>query len=102
MLLDKKNSKSFDNVPYFIEQVQFESISGDHQLSGTLTYPRGDIKSVAILLSGSGPTTRDADVFGHKIFAVLAEQLTRQNIAVLRYDDRGVGESSGDFFLCYR
>ncbi len=93
----KKTQENFEDVPYLVEQVQFSSITGEHQLSGTLSYPAGDVKSVAILLSGSGPTTRDADAFGHKIFAVIADQLTRQNIAVLRYDDRGVGLSSGDF-----
>ncbi|KTF12333.1 alpha/beta hydrolase family protein [Pseudoalteromonas sp. H105] len=93
----KKIQENFDNLPYSVEQVQFSSITGEHQLSGTLSYPAGDIKSVAILLSGSGPTTRDADAFGHKVFAVLADQLTRQNVAVLRYDDRGVGKSTGDF-----
>ncbi len=93
----KKIQENFANVPYLVEQVQFSSTTGEHQLSGTLSYPTGNIKSVAILLSGSGPTTRDADAFGHKVFAVLADQLTRNNIAVLRYDDRGVGQSSGDF-----
>lgn len=84
-------------VPYQVEQVQFVNNKGGHQLAGTLTYPNGPIKFTAILLSGSGPTTRDADIFGHKIFAVVADQLTRQGIAVLRYDDRGVGESAGDY-----
>ncbi len=93
----KKTQEVMTDVPYSVEQVEFINTDGGHKLSGTLTYPAGPIKSVAILLSGSGPTTRDADVFGHKIFAVLADQLTRQNIAVLRYDDRGVGESTGDF-----
>lgn len=85
------------DVPYQVEQVQFVNSSGGHKLAGTLTYPKGLIKYTTILLSGSGPTTRDADVFGHKIFTVLADQLTRQGIAVLRYDDRGVGESEGDY-----
>lgn len=96
-LRKKKIQEVSDDVAYSVEQIQFASINGEHQLSGTLTSPSGPIKSVAILLSGSGPTTRDADVFGHKVFAVLADQLTRQNIAVLRYDDRGVAESSGDY-----
>jgi len=93
----KKVQEVSQDVSYSVEQVQFVNSDGGHQLSGTLTYPNGPIESVAILLSGSGPTTRDADVFGHKLFAVLADQLTRQDIAVLRYDDRGVGESTGDF-----
>jgi pimeloyl-ACP methyl ester carboxylesterase len=33
---------------------------------------------------------------GHKPFLVLADYLTRNGIAVLRYDDRGFGESKGD------
>jgi len=93
----KKPQEASDRVDYLVENVDFINKDGNHKLSGTLTYPAGPIESVAILLSGSGPTNRDADVFGHKVFAVLADQLTRQNIAVLRYDDRGVGESTGDF-----
>ncbi|UCD52693.1 MAG: alpha/beta fold hydrolase, partial [Phycisphaerales bacterium] len=47
--------------------------------------------------SGSGPNDRDQLIWGHKIFLVLADYLTRQGIAVLRYDDRGVGRSTGDY-----
>lgn len=36
---------------------------------------------------------------GHRPFLVLADHLTRAGIAVLRYDDRGVGRSSGNFAL---
>jgi len=34
---------------------------------------------------------------GHKPFLVIADYLTRKNIAVLRYDDRSMGESEGDY-----
>ena len=95
----KRVQELTEDVSYTVEQVQFASINAEHKLSGTLTYPAGPIESVAILLSGSGPSTRDADAFGHKVFAVLADLLTRQNIAVLRYDDRGVGDSTGNFSL---
>jgi uncharacterized protein len=47
------------------------------------------------LITGSGASTRDEEIFGFKIFGVLADHLTRQGIAVLRYDDRGVGGSGG-------
>ncbi|MGA1044594.1 MAG: alpha/beta hydrolase family protein, partial [Phycisphaerales bacterium] len=50
-----------------------------------------------VLVSGSGPQDRDETIFGHKPFLVLADALTRGGIAVLRYDDRGVGGSGGDF-----
>lgn len=67
-------------------------------LSGTLTIPvgRGPFPA-AILISGSGAQDRDETIFGHKPFAVLADHLTRAGIAVLRYDDRGVAGSTGDF-----
>ena len=51
----------------------------------------------AVLITGSGPQDRDQTLLGHKSFAVLADHLTRRGVAVLRYDDRGVGRSSGDF-----
>lgn len=67
------------------------------RLSGTLTVPEGEGPfPAAILISGSGPQDRDETVWGHKPFAVLADYLTRRGIAVLRYDDRGFGESTGD------
>jgi hypothetical protein len=49
------------------------------------------------LITGSGPQDRDQTVLGHKPFLVLADHLTRLGIAVLRYDDRGVGKSTGSF-----
>ena len=50
-----------------------------------------------VLVTGSGPEDRDETVFGHKPFLVLADYLTRRGFAVLRYDDRGVGQSKGTF-----
>ncbi|WP_448564983.1 alpha/beta hydrolase [Thalassotalea ganghwensis] len=82
---------------YQVVDVSFENKLAGHKLSGTLTIPNGSVKHAAIILSGSGPSTRDGDVFGHKVYKVLADQLTKHGIAVLRYDDRGVGESTGDF-----
>ncbi|MFA6864111.1 MAG: alpha/beta fold hydrolase, partial [Dysgonamonadaceae bacterium] len=41
---------------------------------------------------------RDETVFGHKPFWVLADYLTRNGIAVLRFDKRGTGESGGEYF----
>jgi uncharacterized protein len=67
-------------------------------LAGTLTLPSGKGPfPCAILITGSGPEDRDETVFGHRPFLVLADQLTRKGIAVLRTDDRGVGQSTGAF-----
>nr|WP_246131402.1 alpha/beta hydrolase [Aquimarina intermedia] len=48
-------------------------------------------------MSGSGPQNRDSEVFGHKPFLVITDYLVKNKIAVLRFDDRGVGQSQGDF-----
>ncbi len=81
-------------LPYTAEEVEFQS--GDITLAGTLTLPEGEGPFPAVvLITGSGASTRDEEVFGFKVFGVLADHLTRQGIAVLRYDDRGVGGSGG-------
>ncbi|HKQ58472.1 MAG TPA: alpha/beta fold hydrolase [Candidatus Eisenbacteria bacterium] len=67
-------------------------------IAGTLTLPKGKGPfAVALLISGSGPEDRDEAVFGHRPFLVLSDHLTRNGIAVLRVDDRGVGGSTGKF-----
>jgi hypothetical protein len=86
------------SVPYLVEEVTFPS--GDHTLAGTLTLPSAPGPHPAIVLvSGSGPQDRDEALGGIAIrpFRLLADALTRAGVAVLRYDDRGVGQSTGDF-----
>jgi len=84
--------------PYYEEDVTFENKRDSLTLAGTLTLPEKEgLFPVVILISGSGPQNRNEEVFGHKPFLVLSDYLTRQGIAVLRYDDRGTAESTGDF-----
>lgn len=84
--------------PYREENVRFENEEDDVTLAGTLTIPRGNGPFPAVILvTGSGPQDRNETIFGHKPFWVLADHLTRNGIATLRYDDRGVSRSTGDF-----
>jgi pimeloyl-ACP methyl ester carboxylesterase len=84
--------------PYDVEDVSFPGGAAGVELAGTLTLPRGGGRHpAAILVSGSGPQNRDEEIFQHRPFLVLADYLTRRGVAVLRYDDRGVGESTGNF-----
>ena len=85
--------------PYQVENVQINNQHTGIILAGTLTLPKKSTQKppVVILISGSGPQDRDESFMGHRPFLILSDYLTRQGIAVLRYDDRGFGESSGDF-----
>ena len=84
--------------PYYSEEVTFENSKAGITLAGTLTLPKKEgLYPVVILVSGSGPQNRDEELLGHKPFLVLSDYLTRNGIAVLRYDDRGVGASKGVF-----
>lgn len=84
--------------PYYNEEVVFENTEAKITLAGTLTLPNKNGKfPVVILISGSGPQDRDESFMGHKPFLVLSDYLTKQGIGVLRFDDRGHGESTGDF-----
>jgi pimeloyl-ACP methyl ester carboxylesterase len=83
--------------PYREDLVTYDNPSAHVRLAGTLTLPKGSGPFPAVvLIAGSGAHTRDETVFGHAIFLVLADHLTRHGIAVLRYDKRGLGGSSGD------
>ena len=83
--------------PYDERDVSFYNEEAGITLAGTLTMPRGDGPfPAAILVSGSGAQNRNEETYNHRPFLVLADHLTRAGIAVLRYDDRGVGESDGD------
>jgi dienelactone hydrolase len=84
--------------PYYIEDVKFENKKDGNTLAGTLTLPSENGEyPVVVLISGSGPQNRDEELMGHKPFLVIADYLTRNGIGVLRYDDRGTAQSTGDF-----
>ncbi|MGC6488236.1 MAG: alpha/beta hydrolase family protein [Planctomycetota bacterium] len=99
------------DVPYAQEEVTFghdpsEELAASFRvgrgapvtLAGTLTLPSGDgPHPVAVMITGSGPQDRDESLLGHKPFLVIADHLTRHGVAVLRFDDRGTAESTGDF-----
>lgn len=84
--------------PYNEEEVTFKDTAAGIELAGTLTTPKeGGPFPAVVLVTGSGPQDRDETLMGHKPFLVLSDYLTRQGIAVLRYDDRGIGKSGGSF-----
>ena len=83
-----------ERLPYKVESVTFSN--GENTFGGTLTSPETPGRHpVIVLIAGSGAHNRDEEIFGFKPFKMIADHLTRQGFAVLRYDKRGVGESKG-------
>ena len=84
---------SYDTV-----EVTFKNAYDGTALAGTISKPKGKGPYPAVaLVTGSGPQDRDETIENHKPFKVIADYLSKQGIVVLRYDDRGIGKSSGDF-----
>jgi len=83
-------------APYRAEEVHIPAPQG-HVLAGTLTTPvgRGPFPA-AVLITGLSPSERNGGDPPWMPLRDLADALSRQGIAVLRVDDRGVGESTGD------
>lgn len=95
--LTKKIKKE---IPWVDQEVTFKS--GDLTLAGTLSLPdsSGTFPGV-VLVSGSGGQDRSENVGGFKVFDKLAAALLKSGIAVIRYDDRGTGESEGQDVMNY-
>lgn len=97
----KKNRPQLDAIKnaqpsYSNSEIQFLGLDGQTSFSGTLCLPAGKGPfPAAVLVHGSGPHTRNEELFGHQIFTVIADHLCKQGIAVARYDKRGVGASKG-------
>ncbi len=83
--------------PYGIEELNYTNKDKSISYGATITIPEGPgpFPSV-LLLTGSGQQNRDEEIMGHKLFAVIADHLTRNGILVLRVDDRGMGSTTGD------
>ncbi|MBM74524.1 MAG: alpha/beta hydrolase [Proteobacteria bacterium] len=81
--------------PYTSKEVTYTT-NDNATIAGTLTIPEEDgPHPVVILITGSGSQDRDETIFEHKPFWVIADHLSRNGIAVLRVDDRGIGGSTG-------
>ena len=95
---EKRPQEPNTPYPYKEEEVSFSNKKANIKLAGTLTTPeKGSDFTAVVLVSGSGAQNRNSELLGHKPFHVIADFLTRQGIAVLRYDDRGIEKSEGNY-----
>ena len=97
---EQKKARPQDPLPpfkYHIEEVTFVNEKEGNKLVGTLTIPEGKGPFPAmVLVSGSGQQDRDEELMNHRPFWVIADYCALHGIAVLRYDDRGIGGSEGE------
>ncbi|MEQ1827458.1 MAG: alpha/beta hydrolase [Pirellula sp.] len=73
------------------------------KISGIVTVPRSKSEKpvrypAVVMVTGSGPQDCDETIGSHKPFATIAHFLAENGIVSLRYDDRGIGSESVDFF----
>ncbi len=91
----KEEEKPKKPLPYNLEEVTFQN--GDLKFTGELMRPKKEGKHPAvIMITGSGPQNRYVELFGWKVFQDIADHFVRNGQAVLLYDDRGMGGSSGN------
>lgn len=83
--------------PYQSNEVVYLNKTKSIQYGGTITKPFGNGPFPAVLLiTGSGQQNRDEELFDHRPFAVIADYLTKKGYLVLRVDDRGIGQTTGE------
>ena len=84
--------------PYKSEDIIYSNADKTLSYGATITIPEGTGPfPAAVLITGSGAQNRDEDILGHKLFAVIADYLTRNGFIILRVDDRGMGKTTGKF-----
>lgn len=95
----KRPQEPKEPFAYPVEEILIKN--GDITLGATLTLPKNAEENfpIVVLASGSGPQDRNCELLGHKSFLVIADYLARNGIGTLRFDDRGVGKSSGSYQL---
>ncbi|MEO8765268.1 MAG: alpha/beta fold hydrolase [Ginsengibacter sp.] len=88
---------------YEVKEVTYSNANKTMRYGATFTKPFSKVPAdskkypAVVLITGSGKQDRDENIFDHKPFAVIADDLTKRGIAVLRFDDRGMGQTTGDF-----
>ena len=83
--------KKIQNIEnYNSIDLEFTNSKDKIKLYGTLVEPKSQYDKILIIVPGAGMDTRNSHY-------LLTESLLEKNIAVLRYDERGVGKSEGDF-----
>jgi uncharacterized protein len=79
------NKENYDFYDYTVLQKK-----DNMKLAGTLIIPKTNYDKIVFIVPGSGKDTRNSHF-------ILTEFLLKNNIAVFRYDERGMGKSEGIF-----
>ncbi|PRP67460.1 alpha/beta hydrolase [Nonlabens agnitus] len=84
------NEKEIKNISDFDLIEVSSKIDNDITIFGTLLKPKSEFEKLLIIVSGTGEISQKAHNY-------LTEYLLENNIAVFRFDKRGVGKSTGTY-----
>lgn len=88
------NASTIKDTVFIEAKITLQTKTGE--IFGTLTTPeKFDRIPVALIIAGSGPTDRDGNnpMMKNNSLKILASELSKNGIATLRYDKRGIAES---------
>lgn len=88
------NASAKNDTAYIETKITLKTKTGE--IFGTLTTPeKFDKIPIVLVIAGSGPTDRDGNnpMMKNNSLKILASELSKNNIASLRYDKRGIAES---------
>ena len=84
------NEKEIENIENYSNEEIITEIDNKIKIFGTLLKPKNDFDKILVLISGTGQISQNAHNY-------LTEYLLENNIAVFRFDKRGVGKSTGTY-----
>ena len=79
-----------DKNNYTFSELEFKKNDEDISFFGTLIEPKTNYDKIVVIVNGTGPHTRYAHNY-------LTDSLLKNNIAVFRFDKRGIGKSQGKY-----
>ena len=84
------NERQIDKIERYNKEEIIAEVDDEIKIFGTLLKPKNEFDKILVIISGTGQISQNAHNY-------LTEYLLENNIAVFRFDKRGVGKSTGTY-----